>query len=139
MTPDERSETKISPPTVLPANSDSDVMFCLQSYQGLRIHRIGLIHKWSIDSRMLKWSVQVSVLLSNCKQSITSLSVLVCTTVDSLVSPIHTQVVFQKDLIEKNNRQKKKKHENFPRVWSFFHRLAHYVLIRPMKFGFNVK
>ena len=41
--------------TVLPAKSDSDVMFCLQSYQGLYftidhlcinpIHRIGLIHK----------------------------------------------------------------------------------------------
>ena len=47
--------------TVLQANSDSDVMFCLQSYQGLRkidihlcinpIRRIGSIHKWSIDSR----------------------------------------------------------------------------------------
>ena len=43
--------------TVLPAKSDSDVMFCLQSYQGLMIdrslvyqsysaiRRIGLIHK----------------------------------------------------------------------------------------------
>ena len=36
--------------SVLPAKSDSDVMFCLQSYQGLRIDRsldgmIGLIHK----------------------------------------------------------------------------------------------
>ena len=33
--------------TVLPVKSDIDVMFCLQSYQGLRInrslHRIGLI------------------------------------------------------------------------------------------------
>ena len=26
-------------PTVVPAKSDSDVMFCLQSYQGLRIDR----------------------------------------------------------------------------------------------------
>ena len=25
--------------TVLPAKSDSDIMFCLQSYQGLRINR----------------------------------------------------------------------------------------------------
>ena len=43
------------PATVLPAKSDSDIMFCLQSNQGLRIyiyhlcinpiHRIGLIHK----------------------------------------------------------------------------------------------
>ena len=41
-------------PTVLPAKSDSDVMFCLQCYQGLiaidrlcinPILRIGLIHK----------------------------------------------------------------------------------------------
>ena len=41
-------------PTVLPAKSDSDVMFCLQSYQGLLdhfvlcinpIHRLGLINK----------------------------------------------------------------------------------------------
>ena len=31
--------TTISRPTVLPANSDSDIMFCLQSYQGLRINR----------------------------------------------------------------------------------------------------
>ena len=40
--------------TVLPAKSDSDVMFCLQGDQGLRIdrslcidpiHRMGLIHK----------------------------------------------------------------------------------------------
>ena len=43
--------------TILPAKSDSDVMFCLQCYQGLRIdrsllfypnRRIGLIHKLSI-------------------------------------------------------------------------------------------
>ena len=46
--------------TILPAKSDSDVMFCLQSYHGHKsidhlcinpIHRIGLIHKCSIDSR----------------------------------------------------------------------------------------
>ena len=30
--------------TVLPANSDSGVMFCLQSYQGLRID-ISLVYK----------------------------------------------------------------------------------------------
>ena len=47
------------------------------------IHRIGLIHKWSIDSSMLKWSVHISVLLSNCKQSITLLSLLVGTTVNA--------------------------------------------------------
>ena len=66
--------------TVLPAKSDSDAMFCLYRYQGLRI-RIGLIHKWSIDSRQLKWSVQVTVLFKNCKQNVTSLSLLVGTTV----------------------------------------------------------
>ena len=54
----------------LPAKSDSDVMFCLQSYQGLVIRRIGLIYKWSIDSRKLKWSVHVSVLPNYCKQNI---------------------------------------------------------------------
>ena len=43
------------------------------------IHRIGLIHKWYIDSHMLNWSVQL-VLHSNCKQSITSMSLLVGTT-----------------------------------------------------------
>ena len=42
--------------------------------------RIGLIHKWSLDSRSPKWSVHVSILPSNCKQSITSLSLLVGTT-----------------------------------------------------------
>ena len=42
---------------------------------------IGLIHKWSIDSHYLNRSLHVSVLLSNCKQSITSLSLLVGTTV----------------------------------------------------------
>ena len=45
------------------------------------IYRIGLIHKLFIDSCMLKWGVHVSVLNSNCKQSITSLSLLVGTTV----------------------------------------------------------
>ena len=48
------------PLTVVPAKSDSDVMFCLQSIRGLEstdhlfinpIHRIELIHKRSFDSR----------------------------------------------------------------------------------------
>ena len=43
------------------------------------IRRIGLIHKRSLDSRQHKWSVQVNVLLSNCKQNISSLSLLVGT------------------------------------------------------------
>ena len=33
------------------------------------------MHKWSIDSRYLKWSVQTKLLLNNCKQNITSLSI----------------------------------------------------------------
>ena len=33
------SEQTISTGTILPAKSDSDAMFCLQSYQGLRIDR----------------------------------------------------------------------------------------------------
>ena len=46
--------------TALPAKSDSGVMFCLQSYQDLEsidhlcinpIRRVGITHKWSIDSR----------------------------------------------------------------------------------------
>ena len=45
------------------------------------IRRIGLVHKRSLDSRWLKWIVQVNVLLNNCKQRITSLSLLVGTTV----------------------------------------------------------
>ena len=61
------------PCIVVPTKSDSDVMLCLQCYQGL-----------IVDSRWLKWSVYVSDLLSNCKQSITSLSLLVGTTVDPL-------------------------------------------------------
>ena len=57
-----KREHKLRVSTVLPAKSDSDVMFCLQSYQGLIINsslsinhilRIGLIHKWSIDSRCI--------------------------------------------------------------------------------------
>ena len=35
------------------------------------IRRIGLIHKLSIDSGQLKWSVMVNGLLINHKQSIT--------------------------------------------------------------------
>ena len=50
------------------------------------IHRIGLIHKLSIDSHLLKKSVQCNVLLNNCKQNIMSLSLLVGMTVIELVS-----------------------------------------------------
>ena len=51
------------------------------------IRRIGLIHKCSLDSRWLKWLVQVNVLLNNCKQRITSLSLLVGTTVSTFANP----------------------------------------------------
>ena len=57
--------------TVLPAKSDSDVMFVYKIIRDLvesrdhlcinPIRRIGLIHKWSLDSRKLKRSVQVIV------------------------------------------------------------------------------
>ena len=47
------------------------------------IRRIGLIHKRSFNSR----SVQVNVLLNNCKQNIWSLSLLVGTTVIVQRSP----------------------------------------------------
>ena len=52
------------------------------------ILRIGLIHKWSIDSSLLKWSLHFCVLLSNSKQSIMSLSLLVGWTVDWLKSAV---------------------------------------------------
>ena len=45
------------------------------------ICRIGLIHKRSHDSRYLKLSVQVNVFLNNCKQNISTQSLLVGTTV----------------------------------------------------------
>ena len=40
------------------------------------IRRIGLIHKKSIDSRWHKLSAQVNVLLNNCKQNMSQLSLL---------------------------------------------------------------
>ena len=61
--------------TVLPAKSNSDVMFCLLSHQGL------IIDRSRFDSRSLKMIVQVNVILNTCKQNITSLSLLVGTTV----------------------------------------------------------
>ena len=45
------------------------------------IRRIGLIHNKSIDSRLVKCCVQDNVLVNNCKQNNTSLSLLVGTTV----------------------------------------------------------
>ena len=37
--PNENDNFDTPPSTVLLAKNDSDVMFCLQSYKGLRIHR----------------------------------------------------------------------------------------------------
>ena len=64
----------------MPFKSDSDVMFCLQSDQGLRIDR-SLVYKSYPQDRIntqviygfayLKWFVQVNALLNNFKQSIT--------------------------------------------------------------------
>ena len=49
------------------------------------------IHKWYIDSRKLKWNVQVNVLLTNCKRNSTSLSLLVGTAVVFLAcEDVHT-------------------------------------------------
>ena len=45
------------------------------------ICRIGLIHKYTIDSHWHKWSAQVNVLLNNCKQNMTQLSLLTGRTV----------------------------------------------------------
>ena len=47
------------------------------------LSRAGLIHTLSFDSRKLKWSEKVTVLLSNCKQNTASLSLLVGTTVNA--------------------------------------------------------
>ena len=69
---------------------ESDVMFCLQGYQGLTIDR-SLLY-WSYPQDRINTQVnyrfplaqmecKVSVLLNNCRQNITSLSLLVGTTV----------------------------------------------------------
>ena len=56
--------------TVLPAKSGSDIVFCLQSYPGLRIDRpqdrinTQVMYDW----RLLEQSVQVNVLLNNCRE-----------------------------------------------------------------------
>ena len=68
--------------TVLPAKSDSDAMFCLQSYPELIIDRslqsiiILSSGKCTIDSHEIKLFLN-----SNCKQNNTQLSLLAGTTV----------------------------------------------------------
>ena len=75
---------------VLPAKSDSDIMVCLQSYQGLIIHR-SLVHlsfpQDRINTQMIyqlalaQMEHTIYVLLNNCKQNITPLLLLVDRTV----------------------------------------------------------
>ena len=78
-------QPQAKPSTVLPAKSDSYVMFCLQSYQGLILDRSQVIYRFAL----LKWSVQVKVLLNNCKQNITTLSLLVGVTVLPYSEHVH--------------------------------------------------
>ena len=74
--------------TVVLTKSDSDVMFCLQSKQGLIIDRsLRLILSTQVIYRfaLTQMECKVSVLLNNCKQNTTSLSLLVGTTVHLFV------------------------------------------------------
>ena len=48
------------------------------------IRRIGLIHERSTDSCCPKWSVQVNISLNNCKENMTSLSLLADRTIAHL-------------------------------------------------------
>ena len=61
---------------------DYKVIRDLLSIDRLCINPIGLMHKWSIDSHYLKWSVLVNILLNTCQQNTTSVSLLVGTTVN---------------------------------------------------------
>ena len=85
-----RVEDKESIHTVLPAKSDSDVMFCLQSHQGLIIKRSLVYQSYPqdrIDTQVIYRFALAQVectsyfLLNDCKQNIASLSLLVGTTV----------------------------------------------------------
>ena len=72
--------------TVLPAKSDSDVMFYLQSYQGLRIDKSLVYESYPVDrintQVVYRFALaQVNDLLNNCKQNTTSLSLLAGRTV----------------------------------------------------------
>ena len=42
-------------PTVLPAKSDSEVMFCIQIYQGLRIDRINTQVSYQFALAQVEW------------------------------------------------------------------------------------
>ena len=71
--------------TVLPAKSDSDVMFCLQSYQGLRIDR-SLVYQSYLQDSMINTQViyQFPLAQMECtrlcftKQNTMSLSLYLC-------------------------------------------------------------
>ena len=78
--------------TILPAKSDSASCFVnkairdLESIDHLCINPIcRLTHKRFIDMHYLKWCVQGNVLLNNCKQNMTSLSLLVGRTVTQAI------------------------------------------------------
>ena len=60
------------------------------------ICRVGLIHMWFMDSHQLKSSVNVYVILNNCKQNTTSLSLLAGRTV-AIAS--YKQLVFKNCLL----------------------------------------
>ena len=74
-------------PTVLPAKCDSDVMFCLQIYQGLIIDR-------SLTAGLNYYTSDIWIHVSssgvNCKKNITSLSLLVGMTVVRLYCTLET-------------------------------------------------
>ena len=76
--------------TFVPAQSDSDFMFCLQSYQGLIIDRSLVYLSYPQDRintqviyrfALAQVNCTRKLYISNCKQSITSLSLLAGTTV----------------------------------------------------------
>ena len=67
---------------VLPVKSDSDVMFCLQSYLGLRIDRFLLYNSYPQDRINTQVIYRFALAqVNNCKQNITLLSLLVGTAV----------------------------------------------------------
>ena len=82
--------------TVLPAKSDSNVMFCLQSYQGLRIDK-SLVYYSYLQDRINTQVIcrfglaQVECTSKFCKQKITPLSLLAGTTVNAILNLMQTK------------------------------------------------
>ena len=82
-------ETGVCNSPVLPANSDINIMFCLQSYPDLE--SIDHVCINPIDLSILVHQMECTVLMFyfyNCKQNITSLSLLVGTTVSTLYNAL---------------------------------------------------